>query len=343
MMYQDTVERSTEYLRQALPLMARQEAALHPVSYAVWYDYVARRTPALRESVDRHLKRDGKLDEASTEAIFRQHIADIDPQTAQRVADGFHNILAGMAESAAQAGDQTARYGSSLSRFSERLADGSAAGDAQTLAEVLEGTRQMSSAMQLLQSRLEESQREISVLREEVRRARHESLLDSLTGLANRRAFDERLAACLAAQSLAGQPGGQTCLVVSDIDHFKRINDNFGHGFGDQVLQAVGKILKACVPGESMAARIGGEEFAILLPETRLQEARGLAEKIRQAVAASRIRRHGAQETLTRVTLSLGVTLHRAGESMREFVERADQAMYASKSGGRDRVTVVPA
>jgi diguanylate cyclase len=342
MRYQDTVERSTEYLRQALPLMARQEAALHPVSYAVWYDYVAQRTPALRDAVDQHLKRDGQLDESSTEAIYRKHIAEIDPQTAQRMTDGFHRVLTGMAESAAQAGDQTARFGSSLTRLSERLGAGTPGHDAQALSEMLQGTREMSEAMGLLQSRLAQSQEEIAVLREEVRRARHESLLDSLTGLANRRAFDQRLAACLAASEVAGA-ATMPCLVVSDIDHFKRINDDFGHNFGDQVLRAVGEILKACAPGEGMTARIGGEEFAILLTDVGLPEARTLAEKIRQAVASSRIRRHGAQETLARVTLSLGVTFHRTGEGMREFLERADRAMYASKSGGRDRVTVMAA
>jgi diguanylate cyclase len=339
MIYQDTVERSTEYLRQALPLMARQEAALHPISYAVWYDYVARRTPELRTAVDQLLGREGHLDETSTEALYRKHIAEIDPQTAQRMADGFHRVLNGMAASAAEAGDQTARFGSSLSRLSERLGD---AGHDQAVSELLAGTREMSAAMDALQTRLAESQQEIATLREEVRRARHESLLDSLTGLANRRAFDQRLAACLAASEVAAT-GRVPCLVVSDIDHFKRINDDFGHNFGDQVLRAVGEILKACAPGEGMAARIGGEEFAILLTDMELPEAQTLAEKIRQTVAASRIRRHGAQETLARVTLSLGVTFHRAGESVREFLERADRAMYASKSGGRDRVTVMAA
>ena len=342
MIYQDTIERSTEYLRQALPLMARQDAALHPVSYAVWYDYVSQRTPALRTAVERHLQQNGRLDESSTQALYRQHIAEIDPQAAQRITDGFHRVLTGMAESAAQASDQTERFGTSLSRLGERLSTADAGNDALDLTEMLEGTREMSQAMRVLQSRLAESQLEIAGLREEVRRARHESLLDALTGLANRRAFDQRLAACIAASDVAGETSAP-CLVVSDIDHFKRINDDFGHNFGDQVLRAVGEILKACAPGECMAARIGGEEFALLLPSTNLKEAQGLAEKVRRAVASSRIRRQGAQETLARVTLSLGVTLHRTGENMREFLERADRAMYASKSGGRDRVTVMAA
>ena len=130
---------------------------------------------------------------------------------------------------------------------------------------------------------------------------------------------------------------------MSDIDHFKRINDTFGHGFGDQVLRAVGKILMACSPNEGMAARVGGEEFAILLPKMALGEAQALAEKIRVTIAGSRIRRQGAEDTLARVTVSLGVTPYQRGEEARSFFERADKALYASKSGGRDRVTVLAA
>lgn len=92
-----------------------------------------------------------------------------------------------------------------------------------------------------------------------------------------------------------------------------------------------------------MAARVGGEEFAILLPEVELSEAKLMAEKIRTAVAKARIRRQDTQEVIASVTMSLGVTLYRMGEDAREFIDRADRALYASKAGGRDRVTVMAA
>jgi diguanylate cyclase len=288
----------------------------------------------LRADVDAALAEHGQLDESKVSAFFRRHVAEIDPQAARKVADGFQRVLSGMAESAAQAGDQTARFGSSLSRLSARLSE------EDTLLEVLEDTRRMSQAMLALQQRLAESQREISALREEVRRARDESLLDGLSGLANRRAFDQRLATALV-EALAG--GSQACQLVSDIDHFKKVNDSFGHGFGDQVLRAVAQVLKACAPSEGMAARLGGEEFAILLPRSALPEAQAIAERMRVAIAGSRIRRQSDASVLAQVTVSVGVTLHRVGESAREFLERADRALYAAKSAGRDRVTVMTA
>jgi diguanylate cyclase len=130
------------------------------------------------------------------------------------------------------------------------------------------------------------------------------------------------------------------CLVVTDIDHFKRINDKYGHGFGDQVLKAVAQVLRALTPASGMAARIGGEEFALLLPDMAVDGAQAIAEQVRTTIGSSRVRR-GPDELVENVTVSLGVVYCRRGESPREFLDRADAALYASKQAGRDRVTVV--
>jgi diguanylate cyclase len=338
--YDEGIERSTELLRRALPLMSRQAAGLHPISYAVWYDYVAQTNPALHAAVDELIARDGQLDETSTRELFRRHVADMDTETAQRMTDGFAQVLAGMAQTARAADNQTASFGQSLGRLSAELETGAEpepAALADVLADVLAGTHQMQQAMGQLRSRLDDSQREIERLREEVRRARHDATVDALTGLANRRAFDQQLAACLVAPQDALGP----CLLVGDIDHFKSINDTWGHGFGDQVLRAVAEVLKVMAPQGSQAARVGGEEFALLLPAATLDGARTLAEQIRQRIGAARIRRQGSDETVARVTLSLGVVRHQPGETAHALVERADRALYAAKAAGRDRVVTL--
>lgn len=338
MKYEDSIEQSAELLRKALPLMSRQTAGLHPVSYAIWYDYVSNRNPDLRQAIDEVMARSGTLDETATRHLFDRHVADFDADTAARVTEGFQRVLGHMATSAAQAGTDTARFGETLGRLSTALDQGD--GHADAVAEALAETRTMQGNMKALQDRFDDSQKQIMALREEVRKAREESLLDALTGLANRRAFDQRLAACLASAVAGGESA--PCLLVGDIDHFKKINDTWGHPFGDQVIKAVAAVLKALAPQGAMPARVGGEEFAVLLPESALPDAQTLAELVRQRISAARIRRHGADETLARVTLSLGVTRHKAGESPTDFFQRADQALYTSKSGGRDRVTVLP-
>src|SRR6195952_5218469 len=94
--YELSIERSAELLREALPWMSRQAAALHPVSYAVWFDYVAQTNAPLRAAVDEHLAREGTLDEFATYALFKRHVADVDPETAQRIVDGLQRMLGGV-------------------------------------------------------------------------------------------------------------------------------------------------------------------------------------------------------------------------------------------------------
>lgn len=336
MKYNDSIERSTDLLRQAVPLMSRQSTALHPLSYALWYAYVREPESALRRAVDEHIRQHGGLDEAATEALFHRHLAGPAADSEQRLVEGVQRLLAGMSDSAAIASHETARYGQTLSRLSQEL-------DTDTLPSLDEArshTSAMQSVVQRLQHRLDDSQREINTLREEVRRTRTESLQDSLTGLANRRAFDERVAAEIATTVTAERPE-PPCLLMIDIDHFKRINDNYGHAFGDQVLKAVAQVLKALTPAEGLAARTGGEEFALLLHATPTDRAVTLAEKVRTAIAGSRIRRKGNEQLVEHVTVSLGVAVYLAGEAAAQFIDRADQALYASKAAGRDRVTLL--
>lgn len=346
MRYQDSIARSAEHLRAALPLMTRQRTALHPVSYAVWYEFVSAINPGLSQAVLKHTAKGATLDEAQTWAIYREHIGEnlsaTDAAESKLISEGLVRVLDTMAASAAEAGQETARFDTSLTSWVEQLL-GSPCQQTQNdvLQELLNGTREIRGAMGVLQSQLEQSQREISTLRDEVQRARGEALTDALTGLANRRAFDQQLNACMNGRAEDQQEA--PCLVLGDIDFFKRINDSFGHGFGDQVLRTVAQTLKNVAADQALAARVGGEEFALLLPACSLSEAQLLAEKLRSTVAAGRIRRGSVAQDIERVTISMGVTQWMRGESANTFYERADRALYASKHCGRNCVTVLEA
>lgn len=130
-----------------------------------------------------------------------------------------------------------------------------------------------------------------------------------------------------------------TALVLVDVDHFKRLNDTFGHLLGDKVLRGIAEVLRAGIKGRDVAGRIGGEEFAVLLPQTSLQDAHKLAEQIRVAVERGRIHQ-GADETVGSVTISLGLTVGRSVDSINELMARADAALYEAKRTGRNRVCV---
>ncbi len=339
MKYQHSKEESAEYLRRALPMMSSQEAALHPVSYAVWYEYVSGMNASLNSATDTLLARGKPLGESDITALFERHVADIDGAAASSIAAGFQRILGDISQSTGLAAHDTEVFGDMLERLSRDCDEQPASIDLKTL---LAGTRVMQDSVATLQTRLDASQKEIESLRAEVERARDASLIDGLTGLTNRRGFDQRLLDCLAATAADMNAQGP-CLLMCDIDHFKNINDTYGHLFGDQVIRAVASVLRENVKGRDLAARYGGEEFVILLPETTLQGAQALAEQIRHAIEKGRIRRGNSEETVARVTLSLGVARYQPGEAPTAFLERADRALYVSKQNGRNRVTLAAA
>jgi diguanylate cyclase len=206
---------------------------------------------------------------------------------------------------------------------------------------LLDNIQTIEVATRSLKTQLTESQKEIATLREEVIRARDVALLDSLTGLLNRRGFDQALVACLDELANLDDPAAQPCLLMCDIDHFKQINDSYGHLFGDRVIRAVAQVIQNNVKGRDTAARYGGEEFIILLPDTPLTGALTLAEKLRYTVKHGRIKRNNgmaSEELAAKVTISIGVARHLPGESIAAFMERADKALYQAKRTGRDRV-----
>ena len=380
-----SIERSTELLRLALPWMSRQAAGLHPVSYAVWYDYVAETNPPLRAAIDEHLAREGALDEFATHALFTRHVADVDPETAQRVVDEIQRVLGGIVETAGAAGAHATRYSASLAQLAGALARGDTAMGidadatpgvarngpvprklADVVAEVIADTGTMRSQIGGLQQQLADSRRESDRLRDEVRRAREDAVRESLTGLSNRRAFDQALAACLAvpsartpaatarvasaaiaaAKAPAAAPSPSATptaaalgpwLLMSDIDRFQRINDAYGRDFGDLVLKAVAEAMRTLVPAGATLARVDGEAFALLVPELDAAGALALAERLRAHIGGARIRRpdHGEAE---RVTLSIGVAGGQAGGAPQGLLERASAALKQAKDGGRDRV-----
>ena len=128
-------------------------------------------------------------------------------------------------------------------------------------------------------------------------------------------------------------------LVLLDIDHFKKVNDNYGHLLGDKVIRFVGSIMKNCVKGKDMVSRYGGEEFAILLPDTGHEGALVVAENIRASIEAGKLVRSDTRKPIGTITASLGVAQYQAGESNEEFIARADEALYYAKGNGRNQVT----
>jgi diguanylate cyclase (GGDEF)-like protein len=155
---------------------------------------------------------------------------------------------------------------------------------------------------------------------------------DPLTGLANRRYFDERIRQAV---SLAQRQAQPLTVVMTDIDHFKSVNDRFGHDVGDRVLKGYARLMTEMTRTEDLVARWGGEEFILLLPVTGGRQAREVTERIRIVLPQKDLAGNGH-----RVTASFGISQLLPGESIAELVKRADTALYQAKHGGRNRTMV---
>ncbi|TWC20921.1 diguanylate cyclase [Pseudomonas sp. SJZ085] len=192
--------------------------------------------------------------------------------------------------------------------------------------------QEVSSRLKSLAERVAVMEREAQVVRENLEEQRQKALIDPLTGLPNRAAWTERLEHEVAQWQ---RHGNSLLMAMLDLDHFKRINDNYGHLAGDRVLKIIATVLRKRLRGSDFIARFGGEEFVLLVPDTPLASGAKLAEGLRAAIEACPF--HFKGEPVT-ITVSVGMTAFKPGEYSDLVLKRADQALYRAKSAGRNRV-----
>jgi diguanylate cyclase len=336
MKYEDSRPRSAEVLRLALARMGEHDAAFNPLTYAVWYEHLSGINARLSRAMDPLLAAGQRLDDAAIEKLFRSHVAHVDEETAARVTRDFMRVMNELSETAARTGGSASELGDKLGVLNQALQSKDAAAIGGPVDEALASAGRMRNAVDTLQQQVSASQQEIDRLRAELHRTREEAALCPLTRVLNRKGFDDQLKVMLAKAADSPKPG---CLVMVDVDHFKQVNDTYGHVLGDRVLAGLGELLRQ-VAAESgaTAARYGGEEFALLLPSCGLGAAVKLAEVLRERTKAMRIRHRSADKPLS-VTVSAGVAELCATDDAASVVARADGALYQSKRQGRDRVT----
>jgi diguanylate cyclase len=322
---------------RALELMKSYGSSASPRSYAVWYTYVAGLKPQLNDALKRITTERGVLTEADVDFLHETflgggRLTGEAERTSTSVVGEINEIM----EMLDLALGSTMKYGQSLEAFSADL-EAPAVNRARVreiVASLVVATRDVSSTNRTLEARLRETRTEIEGLRENLEAVRVESLTDPLTGLANRKHFEEMLVKGI---DHAAVQRAHLSLVVIDIDHFKRFNDTYGHLTGDQVLRLVGLAMREQVKTRATLARFGGEEFGIVLPDLGRDEAVAVAERIRTNVMGRELVKRSTGESLGKVTISVGVAAYRRGETAVTLLERADQCMFAAKRAGRNR------
>ncbi|MCX7081116.1 MAG: diguanylate cyclase [Pseudomonas sp.] len=192
--------------------------------------------------------------------------------------------------------------------------------------------QEVAGRLQGLSERVASMEQEAQGYREHLEEQRQKALIDPLTGLPNRAAWSERLDHEVAQWQ---QHGKTLLLAMLDLDHFKRINDNYGHLAGDKVLKIIAGVLRKRLRGSDFIARFGGEEFVLLVPDTALPVGMNLAQTLRAAIEACPFHFKGERVT---ITVSMGMTAFKPGERSEMVLKRADQALYRAKDAGRNRV-----
>ncbi len=314
-----------------------------PRSYEFWYTYAQGNNDKLNEHVNALLQRGaGRLKEYDIEQIHDEHISQnsVEQKLQRETSAGFTEELRNIHQVLKTYMTSSESFGDTISASLEELPSAKSIDQvSETLKTILIENDRMQKETTELRSAVENSQAQIDTLEKKLVAAREVSFYDSLTQLRNRRYYDQQLPQELLKASLENQP---LCLAVADIDHFKRINDKFGHSVGDGVLKLFANLLSNSVKGRDMVARYGGEEFVIVLPETELEDAFTLIEGIRVKLKAINLTVRKTGQTIGNVTSSFGIAKFEPGDDEETLFIRADSLLYQAKKSGRNRVVISP-
>jgi diguanylate cyclase len=327
---------SIQRARQAIALIESYGMRADPCTFELWFGYVEGLMPGLNDAVDEVLSSGAAPSAAQMADLHARYMP------SGRMLTEAAGLSDKLSRRAAQVSEiiESARGASVTCRKHLTLIDkGLTAEDAETVRSMIGLVKEVSAKFEHknveLESMLQNAKKEIADLQQSLHIVRAESLTDGLTNLPNRKAFDRAMDNAIASAQGTDRP---LSLLVLDVDHFKRFNDQYGHTTGDQVLRLIGGILSTDVRQGDHPARYGGEEFAVILPGASQESALAAAEKIRRAVASKELVRRGSGEVLGKVTVSIGVAQHVEGESVEAFIHRADKGLYQAKASGRNRV-----
>lgn len=332
--YKSNPEYNAELLRQSIPLMMKNNISTHPINYAIWYEYVAGNNAHLNNAVDQLVKNNQSFDDSISLHLYKTHICNSSVNTFEEINTNLQKLLDSTKSSVQTTSNKVSNAGENFKVQSTQLAQVQNTDDIKfILSTILTETKQLTEVTHTLKTQLDDANDEMEQLRLELSKVKVMATTDVLTGLLNRRAFDTKLI-----NLIENPPKGTHCLLMLDLDHFKKINDSFGHLIGDKVLRYTAGLLKKHTTDHHLTARYGGEEMAIIMSNTELKDAIEIAETIRSSLSKSQLKLKDNNQSIGKITVSIGITTLKNNDNFDSFIARADEALYSAKKSGRNKV-----
>lgn len=319
--FSHSAQESKEFARLALAFIEANRIEQTPLNYAVAYSFIAGEPGDLQKALTAMLA-NGSIDNGALNELYDAHLCRHNRGELGRVRDQVSHLLTTTLDQLSSVEGDLGEYGRSLQTFTASL------GESLEITDISEVFQNIIAEVLL---KIESEQR----LTDDLDRAQQAASRDALTGLNNRGHFDHELDTGIEQTHEASEP---LALLLLDIDHFKSVNDTWGHQAGDDVIRAVAEKIQHCIKGRDIAARYGGEEFAVILPGTRLENALTVAEQIRAAVETAG---YGASLLDTpdhAITISVGAAGIHPEEVSGSLIRRTDAALYCAKESGRNQV-----
>jgi len=300
-----------------------------PTNYAVVYLYISNENELLTAAIDRQLQKGEAIDADFLDDLFSRYVS-FSHQVENTILVPFEQSLTKTIDNISKQIDKEDKAANSLKKINKILNNASHHPSLENIVSYLFSTiNNAKSQRQTLSQELNSTQQEINQLKEKLASSREEALVDSLTGLLNRRGCDQKL------QSL-NLASTHSALAI-DIDHFKAVNDKFGHFIGDKVIQRIAKTIKDHIGKQDIAVRFGGEEFVVIMTNKTLYQAKAVAELIRNAIANMKLIQRETNTYLPPISVSIGVAQNNNASNWVSLFEQADQALYQAKNSGRNR------
>jgi len=328
----ESIAKATETSDKAQSFLSEHSIPPTPKYYAVAYNYITGEIPKLNQAIEQVLSNKGAIDAVAFDSLHSEYISQSD-QFNKSVVTPFELTIKGTLKKLDSHVEHENETLINFDKIDGALSQISATGPLNKFVNyIINSISNSQEKRKSLSEELNKASKEVAELKKQLEASKKEAHYDALTGLLNRRGCDEKL------KELDIQKAHSAFVV--DIDHFKNINDSFGHLTGDRVIQHIAKIIKSSIDVDDLAVRFGGEEFLVVVVNKTASQSRLIAEEIRKKVINLKLIQRQSNLQLPRLTVSVGIAETYEDANWISLFNKADNALYEAKNTGRNKSVI---